>query len=78
MRNHKQPTLETFQQFTDQAGHLWCAQIYYPEGKADPRYWIGYVCKVGTTISIPCATMPQLWHEINIRRQQSLFGENSL
>ena len=30
MRNHKQPTLETLQQFHDQAGHLWCVQMYYP------------------------------------------------
>ena len=73
MRNHKQPTLETLQQFHDQAGHLWCVQMYYPQGKADPRYWIGYLCKVGTTISIPCGSMSQLEHEVAIRRQHELF-----
>ena len=37
MRNHTQPTLEIIQQFRDQANHLWCVQMYYPNGKADPR-----------------------------------------
>jgi hypothetical protein len=32
------------------------------------------VCKVGTTISIPCASVSQLWHEVNIRQQQALPG----
>lgn len=72
MRNHNQPTLEIIQQFRDQANHLWCVQMYYPNGKADPRYWIGYVAKVGTTISIPCASMSQLEHEVAIRRQCEL------
>ena len=68
MRNHNQPTLEIIQQFRDQANHLWCVQMYYPNGKSDPRYWIGYLAKVGTTIDrkstrlnsshIPLSRMP--------------------
>lgn len=73
MRNLKQPTIETLHQFHDHAGHLWCAQLYYPNGKADPRYWIANLSKVGTTISIPCASMSQLEHEVAIRRQLPLF-----
>jgi hypothetical protein len=73
MRNHTQPTLETFEQFHDHTGALWCAQVYYPEGKAKPQYWIATLAKVGTTTSIPCASMSQLCHEIAIRRQQPLF-----
>lgn len=73
MRNHKQPQLETLTQWRDQAGALWCAKVYYPNGKADP-YWIASVSMVGTTIDIPCASMSQLWHEVNIRQQQALPG----
>ena len=75
MRNHSQPTLETIQQFRDGLGSLWCVQLYYPNGKAkgNDRYWIGYLCQVGTTISIPCGSMSQLEHEVAIRRQHELF-----
>jgi hypothetical protein len=73
MRNHKQPQLETLTQWRDQAGALWCAKVYYPNGKADP-YWIASVSMVGTTIDIPCASMSQLWHEVSIRQQQALPG----
>jgi hypothetical protein len=73
MRNHKQPQLETITQFRDQAGALWCAQVYYPNGKRDP-YWVASLSMVGTTISIPCASMSQLWHEIGIRQQDALPG----
>jgi hypothetical protein len=73
MRNTKQPQLETITQFRDQAGALWCAQVYYPNGKRDP-YWVASLSMVGTTISIPCASMSQLWHEIGIRQQDALPG----
>jgi hypothetical protein len=73
MRNTKQPTTETLAQWRDQAGALWCAQIHYPKGKLDP-YWVASLAMVGTTISIPCASMSQLWHEINIRQQRPLDG----
>lgn len=73
MRNTKQPFLETITQWRDPAGALWCAQVYYPQGKADP-YWIASVSMVGTTVSIPCASMSQLWHEVGIRQQQALPG----
>lgn len=73
MRNQTQPTLETLLQFRDDAGALWCAQLYYPQGKADPRYWIATVNMIGSTVSIPCASMSQLWHEVNIRRQRQLW-----
>ena len=76
MRNLKQPTIETLHQFHDHAGHLWCAQLYYPNGKRDPRYWIGTVSMIGKNITIPCSNMAQLWHEVNIRRQDDLFGDN--
>jgi hypothetical protein len=39
MRNNKQPVIETLTQWRDPAGALWCAQVYYPNGKSDP-YWI--------------------------------------
>jgi len=71
MRTTKQPVLETVTQWRDQAGALWCAQTYYPRGKKDPTYTIHLVSKVGTTISIPCASVAQMWHEINIRQQQA-------
>jgi hypothetical protein len=74
MRNTKQPTIETLCQWRDQAGALWCAQVYYPRGKKDHTYNIHLVCKVGTTISIPCASVAQMWHEVNIRQQQALPG----
>jgi hypothetical protein len=73
MRNLNTPTLETVTQWRDPAGALWCAQVYYPNGKRDP-YWIASVAMVGTTISIPCASMSQLWHEVGIRQQQALPG----
>ena len=73
MRNTKKPTIETLTQWRDQAGALWCAQTYYPNGKRDP-YTIHMVCMVGTTISIPCASVSQLWHEVNIRQQRALPG----
>jgi hypothetical protein len=73
MRNLNQPTLETITQWRDPAGALWCAQVYYPKGKRDP-YWIASVNMVGTTISIPCASMSQLWHEVGIRQQLPLPG----
>ena len=73
MRNTKQPTTETIAQWRDPAGALWCAQIHYPKGKLDP-YWVASLAMVGTTISIPCASMSQLWHEINIRQQRPLPG----
>lgn len=72
MRNHNQPALETIAQFRDRENSLWCAQRYYPEGKRKPQYWIAYLNKVGTNISIPCATEAQLWHEVNQRRQLEL------
>jgi hypothetical protein len=71
MRTTKQPVLETVTQWRDQAGALWCAQTYYPRGKKDRTYTIHIVSKVGTTISIPCASVAQMWHEINIRQQQA-------
>lgn len=75
MRNHNQPTLETITQWRDQAGALWCAQTYYPRGKKkDPSYTIHMLCMVGTTISIPCASVAQLWHEVNIRQSKPLLG----
>ena len=74
MRNHKQPAIETVTQWRDPAGALWCAQLYYPNGKRDDRYWIASVSMVGTTVSIPCASMSQLWHEVSIRQQQALPG----
>jgi hypothetical protein len=74
MRNLKQPTTETLTQWRDQAGALWCAQTYYPNGKKDTTYTIHMVCMVGTTISIPCASVSQLWHEVNIRQQRALPG----
>ena len=74
MRNTKQPTTETVTQWRDPAGALWCAQTYYPRGKKDPNYTIHMLCMVGTTISIPCASMAQMWHEINIRQQRPLDG----
>jgi hypothetical protein len=73
MRNHKQPTTETVTQWRDPAGALWCAQIHYPRGKLDP-YWVASVAMVGTTISIPCASMSQLWHEIGIRQTKPMSG----
>lgn len=73
MRNTKQPQLETLTQWRDPAGALWCAKVYYPNGKSDP-YWIASVSMVGTTIDIPCASMSQLWHEVSIRQQQALPG----
>jgi hypothetical protein len=74
MRNTTKPAVETLTQWRDQAGALWCAQVYYPNGKKDRTYTIHLVCKVGTTISIPCASVSQLWHEVNIRQQQALPG----
>jgi hypothetical protein len=73
MRNHKQPNTQTVTKWRDQAVELWCAQIHYPRGKHDPD-WVASVAMVGTTISIPCASMSQLWHEVNIRQQQALPG----
>lgn len=67
------PVIETLTQWRDPAGALWCAQVYYPNGKADP-YWIASVSRVGTTVDIPCATMSQLWHEVSIRQQPALPG----
>lgn len=72
MRNNKQPSLETLTQWRDPAGALWCAQTYYPNGKRDTAYALYIVSKVGSTISIPCASVAQLWHEVNIRQQQAL------
>lgn len=73
MRNLTTPTIETITQWRDPAGALWCAQVYYPQGKRNP-YWIASVSMVGTTISIPCASMSQLWHEVKIRQQPALPG----
>ena len=73
MRNLKQPTTETVTQWRDPAGALWCAQIHYPRGKHDP-YWVASVAMVGTTISIPCASVAQLWHEVNIRQSKPMPG----
>ena len=73
MRNTKQPVTETITQWRDTAGALWCAQIHYPKGKLDP-YWVASVAMVGTTISIPCASMAQLWHEIGIRQSKPMQG----
>ena len=74
MRNHKQPTLETLQQFHDQAGHLWCVQLYYPNGKAkgNDRYWIGTINKVGTTQTITVSNLMQLDYEVGKLRQPCL------
>ena len=74
MRNTTTPAIETLTQWRDQAGALWCAQVYYPNGLKNRTYNIALVCKVGTTISIPCASVSQLWHEVNIRQQQALPG----
>jgi hypothetical protein len=75
MRNRNQPTLETLTQFRDPAGALWCAQLYYPEGKRkDPRYFIASLSMVGSTVTIPCATIAQLWYEIGLRQQPALPG----
>jgi hypothetical protein len=74
MRNTTTPAIETITQWRDQAGALWCAQTYYPRGKRDTTYAIYLVSKVGTTISIPCASVSQLWHEVNIRQQQAFPG----
>ena len=73
MRNLTQPTTETIVQFRDRAGALWCAQLYYPNGKRDERYWIATLSMIGKNVTIPCASMSQLWHEVNIRRQDDLF-----
>jgi hypothetical protein len=73
MRNLNQATVETVTQWRDQAGALWCAQIHYPKGKLDP-YWVASVSMVGTTVSIPCASMAQLWHEIGIRQNKPMSG----
>lgn len=72
MRTSSRPAIDTLAQFRDDAGALWCAQLYYPKGKRDPNYWIATVSMVGRNITIPCATMSQLWHEVNIRRQREL------
>jgi hypothetical protein len=73
MRNQSTPTLETVTQWRDPAGALWCAQMYYPLGKRkDSRYFIASLSMVGTTISIPCASVAQLWHEVSIRQQPPL------
>lgn len=69
----RKPVIETITQWRDPAGALWCAQVYYPNGKADP-YWIAHISMVGTTVDIPCATMSQLWHEVSIRQQPALPG----
>lgn len=69
----KTPTLETLQQFHDSTGALWCVQLYYPQGKADPRYWIGTINKVGTTKTITCATLLQIDYEVSKLRQPALF-----
>jgi hypothetical protein len=74
MRNTTNPAIETITQWRDQAGALWCAQTYYPRGKRDTTYAIYLVSKVGTTISIPCASVSQMWHEVSIRQQQALPG----
>jgi len=74
MRNLNTPALETITQWRDPAGALWCAQTYYPNGKKDRSYAIHVVSMVGTTISIPCASVSQLWHEVSIRQQQALPG----
>jgi len=74
MRNFNQPALETITQWRDQAGALWCAQTYYPNGKKDRTYTIHMVCMVGTTISIPCASVAQMWHEVGIRQAKPLAG----
>jgi hypothetical protein len=74
MRNTTTPAIETITHWRDQAGALWCAQTYYPRGKRDTTYAIYLVSKVGTTISIPCASVSQLWHEVSIRQQQALPG----
>jgi hypothetical protein len=74
MRNTTKPTIETITQWRDQAGALWCAQTYYPNGKKDKNYTIHTVSMVGTTISIPCASVAQLWHEVNIRQQRAMNG----
>ena len=72
MRNHKQPTLETIQQFRDGIGSLWCVQLYYPNGKHDPNYWIGTINNVTTNKTITCATLAQLDYEVNKLRQPTL------
>ena len=74
MRNQTKPAIETLCQWRDRAGALWCAQVYYPNGKKDTTYTIHLVSKVGTDVSIPCASVSQLWHEINIRQQRALEG----
>jgi hypothetical protein len=74
MRNTKQPAVETLTQWRDQAGALWCAQVYYPNGKKDRTYNIHMLCMVGTTIRIPCASVAQLWHEVNIRQTKPMSG----
>ena len=74
MRNHKQPTLETIQQFRDGTGNLWCVQLYYPNGKAkgNDRYWIGTINKVGTPTTITVSNLMQLDYEVGKLRQPCL------
>lgn len=76
MRNFKQPTLETIQQFRDCNGDLWCVQLYYPNGKAkgNDRYWIGTINNIAKNHTITVSNLMQLDYEVNRLRQQSLPG----
>lgn len=74
MRNSTQPTSELLTQWRDPSGSLWCAQAHYPKGKRHSEYCLFYVSMVGTTVSIPCASVSQLWHEVGIRQQAALPG----
>lgn len=76
MRNTTQPLVEVITQWRDPANALWCAKVYWPKGKkrGNDVYCLYSVDMVGTTISIPCASVSQLWHEVNLRQQQALAG----
>jgi len=76
MRNATQPVIEVVMQWRDQANHLWCAKVHYPRGKArgNAVYCMYTIDMVGSTITIPCASVAQMWHEVAIRQQRPLAG----
>ena len=78
MRNRNIPTIETLETFTAKDGKRWFAQIYYPNGKRDERYWIITITYVGApdNDSIKCATLLQYDYEKRklCRGQRTLFG----
>lgn len=76
MRNATQPIVEVITQWRDPANALWCAKVHYPKGKAKGNavFCVYSVDMVGTTITIPCASVAQMWHEVTIRQQRAFDG----